>query len=105
MTNTILSGNLLIAKWLCWDLFVSESTNLTFCKTHEGSIQVDYLKFHSDINWQFKCLEKISKIEEVSMSKVFEYLPGWFNMSPDSDYKKLLFNEITNYISRYDAQI
>lgn len=111
------SKKLLIAKWLGWDLddfgyveikddnFKDEFANgLRYWK-------VENLKFDTDSNWQWKCLERISEeLPRVSGSyihplyKVMQLLERFYNegrliqMPLTTVCKYALFESIVNYI-------
>lgn len=60
--SDLIEKNILIAKWLGWQLNTSESCpSFEYIKNEHFDGGVEFLNFHSDSNLQWLCLEMIKK--------------------------------------------
>ena len=106
MTNReIIDGNIIIAKWLGWEveedyvytpflIYQPEISNIPEEKW-DCAIKFEKLIFHSNSNWQWLALEKISDIEDCDITDVFQHLSIFEDINTKSD----LFKAILNYIN------
>lgn len=99
MTN--LDKNILIAKWLGWEVLTSESSmSFKYIKNEFFDGGIEFLNFESDSNLQWLCLEKIANERNKTILGVLEIL----SYTLQSQFKAIktkedLFEAIINYIS------
>lgn len=106
MEKSIEEKNIVIAKWLGAEHINDAPIDYPngYYMWKEGvdkhiseidlPLEAKNLKFHSDLNWQWLCLEKIAGIEECTISHLFLESYFWQCHS-----KQDLFETIYNYIS------
>ena len=111
MTNReIIDGNIIIAKWLDWEveedyvdtpflIYQPEISNIPEEKW-DCAIKFEKLNFHNDSNWQWLALENIMKIENnCSLSHVIRILDYMIAPSDKIKTKQELFETILKYIN------
>ena len=108
----IQEGNILIANWLGWDIHLSIyplEEHRTLIKSeywkHNTSCGHNDLLFHSDLNWQIVCLQKIMKDNELkSLRQVFSLLEDIQSEIKDEavdiSTELEVFNSIVSYINK-----
>ena len=97
--SEIIEINKTISAWLEWDIddtdtHVKVSRRLLNCGV-DSWICYENLKFHTDSNWQWVCLEKIAEIEECDIADVYQHLSIFRKISNKMD----MFHAIYGYIS------
>lgn len=99
MTN--LDKNILIIKWLDWEILTSESCpSFKYIKNEFFNGGIEFLNFESDSNLQWLCLEKIADERNKTILGVLEIL----SYTLQSQFKTIktkedLFEAIINYIN------
>jgi hypothetical protein len=87
---TIIEKNILIAEWLGWTM-QAWSGGIRYNGFIEGIIdnpQEKELKFHSDSNWQWVCLEKIRQELQVELGTMIEIVDFTLTIVRLNTYKR-----------------
>ena len=105
--KSIEEKNITIAKWLGLLEWTTYSGSIKYCDPNveiiNGSIKTSELKFHSDSNWQWVCLEKIVELFKIngynySIADVIMQMENNYSVRKEINSKQDLFEAIYNYI-------
>ena len=99
----LIEQNTLIAKWLGWNILQSESCTFEYIKNEYFYGGIEFLRFDSDSNLQWICLEKIMKeYEYESIVQVYSFLEYIQTIDKNVEIniknKSDIFNAILDYI-------
>lgn len=97
----IKDGNIVIAKWLGWEYY-EDTWDVPYDLENRYLLPTnEQLKFHSDSNWQWLCLEKIAKENNCDILDSIKLTYFW-NKGINS--KQDLFEAIVNYIKNKEME-